>query len=100
MNYWLSLDWDDDPAKQPDYVKDDAFISCDCEKSFLHPWSYQRCCPCRRQAEGHLLLPVRWPASDRGMYGGACSVGYGFTVLQDVLPEHGRPSRHKRQEKT
>ena len=35
MNYGLSLDWDDDPAKQPDYVRGDAFTPCDCEKCFF-----------------------------------------------------------------
>ena len=34
MNYGLSLDWDGDPAKRPDYVRGDAFTPCDCGNFF------------------------------------------------------------------
>ena len=35
MNYALSLEWDGDPDKRPDYVRKDAFTPCDCEKCFF-----------------------------------------------------------------
>ena len=60
MNYGIGLQWDDESDERPNYMRQDPFVPCDCNKCFLLEWNHHwHCTSTKEESKSYCGIQMR-----------------------------------------